>query len=104
MLFRSWDGQQLVPTDYLRESGRPQSPGGSPMWMPYGYLCWLPVWHQGNARIAAGWGGQEIYVNPSADLVVAVASTLRADQPPDNANIVTRFILPAVQDWGDLSS
>jgi CubicO group peptidase (beta-lactamase class C family) len=94
-----WAGQQLIPADWVRTSGTPHSPGGSPMWMPYGYFWWLPMWHRGGARLAAGYGGQEIYVNPELDLVVAIACTLRDDQPPDNRKITTQYLLPAIRDW-----
>ena len=93
-----WDGQQIIPPDYLEDSLRPQSPGGSPVWMPYGYLWWVPAWHRGRAALAAGWGGQEIYVNRDLDLVIAVACTTKPERP-HNGGIISRYLLPAVQDW-----
>lgn len=97
-----WEGRQILPEDYVTESTTPRSSGGSPVWMPYGYLWWLPVWHRGHACMAAGWGGQEIYVNQDLDLVVAIACTLRPDRPPHNQNVVNRYLLPAVRDWTSL--
>jgi CubicO group peptidase (beta-lactamase class C family) len=94
-----WEGRQLIPANYFEESTRPHSPGGSPSWMPYGYLWWLPVWHRGRAMLAAGWGGQNIYVNADVDLVIAVACANRPGGPMHNGNVINRYLLPAVRDW-----
>jgi CubicO group peptidase (beta-lactamase class C family) len=101
LLFASggrWEDRQLVPLDYLVESGRPQSRGGSPMWMPYGLGWWLPAWHRGQARWAAGFGGQTLYVNPELDVVIAV--TCKVDpRAPHDGGIFNRHLLTAVTDW-----
>lgn len=95
-----WEDRQLLPAEYVAESGRPQSRGGSPMWMPYGLLWWIPTWHRGQARWAAGFGGQTLYVNPDLDLVIAVACTIDpADREPSDGGIVNRHLLTAVSDW-----
>jgi len=95
-----WRERQIVPPQLVAESTISHSPGGSPMWMPYGYFWWIPTWHRHPAMIAAGFGGQEIYVNPALDLVVAIACQRQPGGPDDNSNVLTRYILPSIQDWG----
>ena len=92
-----WEDRQLIPEGYVEELTRPHNRGGSPIWRPYGYLWWLPSWHRGQAMLAAGFGGQEIYVNSTLDLVVAIACTLRSGGPTHNGGLLDRFLLPAVE-------
>ena len=93
-----WEDRQIVPPAYLVESGTPQSRGGSPMWMPYGLGWWVPIWHRGQARWAAGFGGQTLYVNPDLDLVIAVTCKVNP-QAPHDGGIFQRHLLTAVTDW-----
>ena len=65
------------------------------MWMPYGWLWWVPVWHRGRAMLAAGFGGQAIYVNADLDLVIVLATKPRPGQL-DDWIVLTRYLIPAV--------
>jgi CubicO group peptidase (beta-lactamase class C family) len=94
-----WEARQLIPPDYLRESTRAQSRGGSPMWMPYGWLWWIPAWHRGSPLLAAGWGGQRLYVNKTLDLVTAVVCAYKPGGPADEGGVLDRYLLTAVEDW-----
>nr|WP_283254332.1 serine hydrolase [Ramlibacter paludis] len=70
-----WDGQQLVPADYVAAATRPQNAGGPPVSMPYGYMWWvLPTEAPRRTFMASGWGGQLSWVYPPLDLVVAITS------------------------------
>lgn len=67
-----WDGKQIVPASWVRESTRPYSATdrGS---MGYGYLWWTlnPKVFGPGAALASGYGGQAIAIVPSKRLVVA---------------------------------
>lgn len=71
-----WDGQQIVPAEYVRASTQPQSAGGFPEAAKYGYLWWVTEQQGHRAFFAAGKGGQYIYVIPDLDLVVTISSTV----------------------------
>jgi len=66
----SWQGRELVPADFLRVSTTRQSAGGPPNHLPYGYGWWVGQ----QVRIAAGLGGQLIWIAPGRQLVVAATS------------------------------
>ena len=75
--FGSWDGRQLVPTDYVAAATRVQNAGGPPVGMPYGYMWWvLPTEAPRRTFMASGYGGQLAWVHPPLDLVVAMTSTV----------------------------
>jgi CubicO group peptidase (beta-lactamase class C family) len=65
-----WDGRQLVPERYVRDSTRPQSEGGPPGGTRYGYGWWISSSPAGFQ--ATGYGGQTLLVVPERDLVVVL--------------------------------
>jgi CubicO group peptidase (beta-lactamase class C family) len=95
----AWQARQLLPPDYLATSTRPRSRGGSPMWMPYGWLWWTPTWHRGRAVLAAGFGGQAIYVNRDLELVIVLTSKPTPAAGMDDWTVLTRYLIPAVEAW-----
>lgn len=65
-----WQGQQLVPEEWVAASVAP-----SPASSRYGFMWWLDKTPSGDsAYTAAGFGGQLIVVVPEHRLVVAIAS------------------------------
>jgi CubicO group peptidase (beta-lactamase class C family) len=89
-----WDGKQLVPADWVRESTRQHS---KPDWGGdgYGYQWWL--FKQG-VYSAMGYGGQYILVAPAQDVVVVFNAEL---EPPQVGSallprLVQELVLPAV--------
>ncbi|RYZ10528.1 MAG: class C beta-lactamase-related serine hydrolase [Comamonadaceae bacterium] len=71
-----WDGQQLVPADYVAAATQAQAGGGPPVGMPYGLMWWIvPPAGAGNF-MASGWGGQMVWVHPGLDVVVAANSSV----------------------------
>jgi CubicO group peptidase (beta-lactamase class C family) len=94
-----WEDRQILPAKYVAESTQPWVRGGSPVWMPYGYLWWIPTWHRGQGMLAAGFGGQAIYVNSALDVVMAITCASRRGPEPHNGGILNRYLLPAVRDW-----
>jgi CubicO group peptidase (beta-lactamase class C family) len=69
-----WNGQQVVPKEWVEESTSPQLSIGPdlhyPMAIKYGYWWWIPA--QGYQ--ARGYNGQYIIVRPDLKMVVAVTS------------------------------
>ena len=75
-----WGDRQILPPDYVAQATRPQSNGGPPVSMPYGFLWWiLPNEAPRRTFMASGYGGQMIWVHPPLDLVVAATSAVSAD-------------------------
>lgn len=75
-----WGDRQILPADYVAQATRPQSKGGPPVSMPYGFLWWiLPDEAPRRTFMASGYGGQMIWVHPPLDLVVAATSAVSAD-------------------------
>jgi hypothetical protein len=70
-----WQGQQIVPADWVAASTGLQAPGGA----GYGYQWWVPkdTAAHGNDYFAHGIYGQYIYINPETRTVIAVNSADR---------------------------
>ena len=95
----NWDGVQIVPIEYVRESTREQTRGGHPEGTGYGYHWWV-VEQDGYASFyAAGFGGQYIHVFPELDLVIVMFAP---DEPAPGVYhrqlIPSVFVLPAIRD------
>ncbi|MDN8615988.1 serine hydrolase domain-containing protein [Variovorax ginsengisoli] len=72
----AWNGRALVPESYVMAATQPQTAGGPPASMPYGYLWWvLPTEAPRRTFMASGYGGQTIWVHPPLDLVIATSAT-----------------------------
>ncbi|MDO8421343.1 MAG: serine hydrolase [Parvibaculum sp.] len=79
----NWNGEQLVPADWVKASHTPDAPflmpGKQEMksetsgTMGYGYLWWIPS-KVGGAYSAIGIYNQFIYVDPTRDLVIVKTS------------------------------
>ena len=66
-----WEGEQIIPADWVRESTRPSAPGeipGRPT--GYAYQWWIPTPFDGD-YMAAGIYGQYVYVDPDTGIVIA---------------------------------
>jgi CubicO group peptidase (beta-lactamase class C family) len=61
-----WNGRQIVPKEWLKESTSSYSDTERKLWTGYGYMWW--VGEQGFAALGAG--GHFVYVLPKQDLVV----------------------------------
>jgi CubicO group peptidase (beta-lactamase class C family) len=78
-----WNGKQLIPTNYIRETTTKQNNVGPPVNLPYGYLWWVTQHENHPAFLASGNGGRLIYIIPTLDLVVVtIASTEAARKNP----------------------
>lgn len=92
-----WDGQRIVPEDWIGRSTSEQAEGG--YGCRYGYQWWLCETGDGFAVInASGYGGQELLVVPELDLVVLVHAGLYGDETAYlRANsLLEKVVIPAI--------
>ncbi len=100
-----WEGKQVVPEDWIRESFKKHVDFGNQGQdvIGYGYLWWIQRPDpQGNGQeyiyAARGAKGQYIFIVPEHDMVVAVnADTKSGQQQRDIVDILYNQILPAVE-------
>jgi CubicO group peptidase (beta-lactamase class C family) len=109
-----WQGRQILPPDWVRESTRRHLPLPSPVSAfgthGYGYQWWHHCYRTGfgtfEAHTAAGNGQQRIYVVPALRLVVTVLAGRYND--PSAARLTERLLLeqiiPAVRMAGNTRS
>lgn len=77
-----YNGQQIVPADWVKESTRPSAntEDGEP---GYGYFWWTPDRTSDGEYFARGIYGQYVYINEDADVVIAINSADRQFKDPD---------------------
>jgi len=76
-----WDGEQIVPADFVAEAVKTQSFFSSSR--GYGYQSWWTYPLQG-VYDAAGLNGQRIYVVPDLELVVVITSYIPESNDPES--------------------
>lgn len=99
-----WQGQALVPADFVRRATERRNAGGAPLFAAYGYLWWVASTApsrkaERRTAMANGYGGQWIYVYPPLQMVVA-ATSRRTPESMSRAQALTmirRDVLPALQ-------
>ncbi len=77
-----WNGEQVLPADWIDRSTRPDAPHLMPgednplSTKPYGYkwLWWTPIVPVGGDYYSSGIYNQFIYIQPSSNVVIAVLS------------------------------
>jgi CubicO group peptidase (beta-lactamase class C family) len=73
-----WDGQQVLPADWVTEATSAQVPVDYPPYVEgYGYQWWITSADGHPAAVAWGLGGQLIEIVPDLDLVVVVSTPVR---------------------------
>jgi CubicO group peptidase (beta-lactamase class C family) len=91
-----WEGRQLVPAEWVRESVSSKISRGQPG-QDYGYLWWLDQMGGYSVFEARGAAGQFIWVIP--DLAMVVVGTADANITQNNlGDILPRYVFPAVLD------
>lgn len=93
-----WDGRQLIPTEWIENSTRPQTRVRE---TTYGYLWWMDWLPYGEKKVkviwASGNGGQLIFIVPEYNLVaVFTAGFYNSDDTWVLFDIFYKSILPAV--------
>ena len=69
----AWQGQQIVPQDWVRASTTASAPTG-PDEYGYGYQWWMPRDARPREYMGRGIYGQYLYINEAAELVVALTA------------------------------
>lgn len=82
-----WDGEQVIPEKWCKESVEPHTPG-------YGYQWWLREVNDVFVFSADGRGGNHIYCLPEQDLVVVVASR-PGDRWRNRRRLLEEYLIPA---------
>ncbi len=102
-----WDGRQLVSRSWIEDSTAVHELYASDVTIgDYGYHWWVrPQWGY-MAYMAAGYGGQYIFVVPGLDLImVSTADTTgdTIDRHMQAFNLLTQYVIPAIKSVTDLS-
>ena len=100
----SWDGKQIVSTQWVTESTRghisSDEMGPSGAAVEYGYHWWITTADGHDAFAAIGFGGQLIEVVPDLDLVVVISCTIPERGVRLNARdflfLVDSLVAPAI--------
>lgn len=77
-----WQGQQIVPADWVAQSTAPSAPN-TPEDLQYGFQWWIPADARSGEFFARGIYGQYIYIDQQSGTVIAVNSADRQFREPD---------------------
>ncbi len=94
-----WNGEQIISEEWINKSIQNQITPPVNWAYGYGYLWWLKRYSVGIRSYysfnAEGWGGQQIIVIPSENMVVVFTGANYISNPP-NDDIMSGYILPAI--------
>ncbi|MGB5556814.1 MAG: serine hydrolase [Paracoccaceae bacterium] len=76
-----WNGQQIVPADWVAASTTPSAPT-QPGQLQYGYQWWMPADARTGEYFAQGIYGQYIYIDEARDVVIAINAADRGFREP----------------------
>lgn len=88
-----WNGKQILSTEWIAESTKVHS-RWEELQLSYGYLWWII---DGGCYAALGDGGNVIYINPTKNLVVAIASLFKPNAK-DRIELIKKTIEPLFED------
>jgi CubicO group peptidase (beta-lactamase class C family) len=74
----TWQGQQIVPADWVRASTTPSAPNGE----GYGYQWWIPDSSAPGEYMARGIYGQYIYIDTARQVVIVCTAADRQFREP----------------------
>jgi CubicO group peptidase (beta-lactamase class C family) len=93
-----WNGERIISEEWVRESTLERESLSTTV--GYGYQWWLSTYRVGSKTLeafhASGWGGQEIVVFPSLEMVVVFTGGNYVGAEP-SGEILTQHILTAVE-------
>ncbi|KGR77961.1 serine hydrolase domain-containing protein [Ureibacillus sinduriensis] len=81
-----WNGHQILSTTWVQESTKEQSRWGE---LPYGYLWWIID----DCYAALGDGGNVIFINPTKNMIVTIASRFMP-RAKDRIELIQKHIIP----------
>ncbi|MDQ2087802.1 serine hydrolase [Herbivorax sp. ANBcel31] len=90
-----WNGEQVISSEWIEQSTKKYT-GGNRVYHDYGYLWWTNTFSSYSCYIASGFGGQNIFVIPDLDMVVAINSKTNIKEH-NNQKIIDKYIIPAVE-------
>lgn len=76
-----WNGQQIVPADWIAESTQASAPT-APGRIGYGYQWWVPVEPREKEFLGRGIYGQYIYIDQERDVVIVTTAADRQFREP----------------------
>lgn len=88
-----WNGRQIVSAEWIDESTKVHSRWDK---LSYGYLWWI-IGEKERSFAALGDGGNVIYVNPAANIVIAIASLFKP-LARDRIELIKEYIEPLFVD------
>lgn len=89
----NWQGQQILPVDYIEAATKQQNSGGFPEKDGYGYQWWIGKNSETAYYYAAGMGGQYIFIVPDLKLVTVITANSRRPNL-SHKKIFTDLIFP----------
>ena len=94
-----WNGTRIISEEWVDNSIQNQITPPVNWAYGYGYLWWLRRYytfgHTYNSFNAEGWGGQQIIIIPSENMVVVFTGANYVSNPP-NDEIMSSYILPTL--------
>lgn len=99
----NWDGEQVIPAEWVRESRRSQIDLGDSPIPPfrnygYGYLWWTTSLGGHPVYYALGHGGQFIYILPTLDMIVVITERMEINRFGDPAEIIKDYFAASILD------
>jgi CubicO group peptidase (beta-lactamase class C family) len=95
-----WNGIRIISEEWVDNSFQNHITPTVNWAHGYGYLWWLRSYYTGSRTYhsfnAEGWGGQQIIIIPSENMVVVFTGANYVSNPP-NDEIMNSYILPALQ-------
>jgi CubicO group peptidase (beta-lactamase class C family) len=94
-----WNGTRIISEEWINKSLQNHITPIVNWAYGYGYLWWLKKYDAANGTYysynAEGWGGQQIIIMPSENMVVVFTGANYVSDPP-NDQIMNDYILPAI--------
>jgi len=91
-----WEGEQIVPEEWFKESTTPKNGGYGDANGSYGYQWWIQSYKGYDMYYAYGFGGQYIFIVPELDMVNVITSN-NPEHSYRAREYFTEYVLDAVE-------